>query len=150
MNRQITKKISSDTSYKKVGKSYQDNLSPDEIKEKLEEYKPVYDISTVPINSHIIYFIFDPKTNKKQFRLGGFLTKIEKEYIVLSNGTLSWSVQKKTAVFYQKMSLQEIKQELVSQISKTMNKKLEQLKEENRLLKQTLKDVKKTVRKSSK
>ena len=150
MNRQITKKISTDTSYKKVGKSYQDNLSPDEIKEKLEEYKPVYDISTVPINSHIRYFIFDPKTNKKQFRLGGFLTKIEIEYIVLSNGTLSWSVQKKTAVFYQKMSLQEIKQELVSQISKTMNKKLEQLKEENRLLKQTLKDVKKTVRKSSK
>jgi PAS domain S-box-containing protein len=50
---------------------------------------------------------FDSKTNKKQFRLGGFLTKIEKDYIVLSNGSLSWSVQKKTSVFYQKMSLQE-------------------------------------------
>ncbi len=150
MNRQMTKRLSTDTNYKKVGKSYQDNLSPDEIKQKLEEYKPVYDISNVPLNSHIRYFIFDPKTNKKQFRLGGFLTKIEKDYIVLSNGSLSWSVQKKTSVFYQKMSLQEIKQEIISTVSKTMGKKLEQLKEENRLLKQTLKDVKKTVRKSSK
>ena len=32
---QITKRLSRDTTYTKTKKSYQDNLSPDEIKQKL-------------------------------------------------------------------------------------------------------------------
>ena len=45
----------------------------------------------------------DPKTGTKEFRLGGFLTKITDDYVVISNGNFSWSVQKKTSVFFQKL-----------------------------------------------
>ena len=64
---------------KKSQDSYQSKLSPSEIKEKLEEYKIVADINSVALNSHLRYFTTDKKTKEKLFRLGGFLTKIDKE-----------------------------------------------------------------------
>lgn len=146
-NKNITKRLSRDTNYKKTNKSYQDNLSPDEIKKKLEEYKQVEDISEINLNSHLRYFSFNPKTGKKQFRLGGFLTKIDKEYVILSNGSLSWSVQKKNSVFFVKMNFSDLKNELIEKISKKYEKKIEKLSEENVLLKETLKKVKKQLKK---
>ena len=118
-----TKRLSKDEN--KSNNSYQNNLSPDEIKEKLEEYKRVDDISTVSLNAHLRYFIINEKTGEKQFRLGGFLTKIDiqKGYIVLSNGNLSWSVQLKNSIFFKKMSFQELKQELVEDSSYTISGK---------------------------
>ena len=89
-----TKRLTADTEYKKEGKSLQQTLSPNEIKEKLQEYSQIDDIGNASLNSHIRYFTID-KNGKKQFRLGGFLTKIDNDYVVLSNGKLSWSVQKK-------------------------------------------------------
>jgi hypothetical protein len=152
MNRKNSKRITDDTEYKKVGKSYQDNLSPSEIKDKLEDYKPVFDISTVALNSHIRYFTNDEKSGKKLFRLGGFLIKNEKDYIVLSNGNLNWSVQKKTSTFYHKMSIKEIKEELkeeiIEKVSHKYEKKINDLAQENAALKQTLKAVKKTIKKN--
>ena len=38
MDKKVTKRLSRDTNYKKTGKSYQEKLSPSEIKKKLEEY----------------------------------------------------------------------------------------------------------------
>ena len=146
-NKNITKRLSRDTNYKKTNKSYQDNLSPDEIKKKLEEYKQVDNIDEVNLNSHLRYFSFNPKTGKKQFRLGGFLTKIDKEYVILSNGSLSWSVQKKNSVFFVKMNFADLKNELIEKISKKFEKKIEKLSEENQLLKETLKKVKKQLKK---
>ena len=148
MNRQNNKRITTDTEYKKVGKSYQDNLSPNDIKDKLEDYKPVFDISTVSLNTHIRYFSNDEKTGKKLFRLGGFLLKNEKDYIVLTNGRLNWSVQKKTSTFYQKMSIKEIKEEIIDKVLHKYEKKINDLAQENASLKQTLKAVKKTIKKN--
>ena len=90
----------------KTQNSYQNKLSPKEIKEKLEEYKKVEDISKVSLNSHLRYFTINEKSGEKQFRLGGFLTKIDsdKGYLILSNGNLSWSVQLKDSIFFQKMT----------------------------------------------
>ncbi len=147
MNRFITKKISNDKNYKKVGRSYQDNLTPDEIKKKLEDYKLVKDIDDVSLNTHLRYFTFDEKTGKKYFRLGGFLTKNEKEYIVLSNGQLSWSVQKNSSTFFQKLSNNEIKEEVENKILKKYEKTILALNEENTRLKNTIKSIKKTVKK---
>ena len=144
---QITKRLSRDTTYTKTKKSYQDNLSPDEIKKKLEEYKQVDNIKEVPLNSHLRYFTFNPKTGKKQFRLGGFLTKIDKEYVVLSNGSLSWSVQIKNTVFFEKMNFTDLKEELMEKIGAKYEKELKKLKEENIKLRETLKQVKKQLRK---
>ena len=147
MNKQVTKRLTRDTTYNKTKKSYQDNLSPAEIKQKLEEYSQVDDIDEVPLNSHLRYFTINVKTGKKQFRLGGFLTKIDKDYVVLSNGTLSWSVQKKNNIFFRKMTFQELKEELTGKIKKSYESELKKLKEENKKLKSALKKVKNQVKK---
>jgi hypothetical protein len=142
-----TKRLTSDTEYKKTGKSLQQTLSPNEIKEKLEEYVKLDSIDEAPLNSHIRYFTIDKKTNKKQFRLGGFLTKIDTAYVVLSNGRLSWSVQKTNTDFFKKMSYTELKEELIDKISNKFEKKLFSLEKENIALKTTLKDIKRTIKK---
>jgi hypothetical protein len=143
----LTKRLGNDN-YKKEGKSIQQALSPNEIKEKLQEYVPLNTIDDTPLNSHIRYFTIDKISGKKQFRLGGFLTKNENEneYVVLSNGKVSWSVQKNNSKFFKKMSYDDLKQELIEKISNKFEKKLTTLEKENESLKNTLKDIKRTVR----
>ena len=100
----ITQRLTRDTKYAKTKKSYQETLSPDDIKQKLEEYKQVDDIKTISLNTHVRYFTINTKTGEKQFRLGGFITKIDDAYVILSNNNLSWSVQIKNSIFFVKMS----------------------------------------------
>ena len=146
MNRFITKRMSNDN-FQKVGRSYQDNLTPDDIKKKLEDYKLVKDIDDVGLNNHLRYFTLNEKTGKKYFRLGGFLTKNEKDYIVLSNGQLSWSVQKNNSTFFQKLTNNEIKEEVENKLLKKYEKTIRILNEENIRLKSTIKSIKQTVKK---
>ena len=103
-NQKITKRLSRDTSYQRPKKTYQDKLTPEEIEEKLEEYVKVDDISKVSLNSHIRYFSLNAKTGKKEFRLGGFLTNRDQpdKFVILSNGSISWSVQEKQQYFLKK------------------------------------------------
>lgn len=147
MSTKLTKRLSRDTNYNKKTKSYQEGLSPAEIKKKLEEYKQVDDIEDVSLNTHIRYFTFNPTNGKKQFRLGGFLTKIGDKYVVLSNGSLSWSVQKKNTVFFSKMSFSDLKDELIEKISKKYEKEISKLADENKELKNTLKKLKNELKK---
>ena len=150
MNQVITKRLSRDTTYNnKSKKSYQDTLSPDEIKKKLDEYARVEDINTVNLNTHLRYFTINTKTGEKQFRLGGFLTKIDTDYVILSNGNLSWSVQQKNTIFFEKMSFSDLKEELVKKVSKKFEQEISDLTNENKILKETLRQVKKEVKKSS-
>ena len=146
MSRFITKRMSNDT-YKKVGRSYQDNLTPEEIKKKLEDYKLVKDIDEIGLNTHLRYFTIDEKSGKKHFRLGGFLTKNENDYIVLSNGKLSWSVKKNNSNFFQKLSNSEIKEEVENKLIKKYEKTIIALNDENTKLKNVIKSIKKTVKK---
>ena len=149
MNNNITTRLSRDTHYNKNKKSYQETLSPDEIKKKLEEYKQIEDIGNLPLNTHIRYFTINPSNNMKQFRLGGFLTKIEPDYIILSNGKVSWSVQLKNSILFEKMSFTDLKEELVNKISKKFEKEISELTDENKKLKSTLKQVKKEIKRKS-
>ena len=144
-----TKRLTKDNN--KSQNSYQNSLSPKEIKEKLEEYKRVEDIKSLSLNTHLRYFSINPKTGEKQFRLGGFLTKIDatKGYVVLSNGQLSWSVQLANTIFFKKMTFQELKKELVEDIGKVYMDEINNLKEENKKLKDALKKVKKEFQKKS-
>jgi len=128
-------------------KSYQESLSPDQIKKKLEDYQQVDDIKEVSLNTHLRYFTFNPTTGKKQFRLGGFLSKIDNKYVVLNNGNLSWSVQLDKTVFFKKVSFSDMKEELIEKISKKYEKKITKLIEENQNLKETLKKIKKQIKK---
>jgi hypothetical protein len=145
----ITKRLSRDATYSKTKKSYQESLSPDEIKQKLDEYKIVEDIRTVALNSHVRYFTVNNKTGEKQFRLGGFVTKIADEYVILANNNLSWSVQIKNTIFFVKMSFSDLKEDIVKKITKKYDKELIELTEENKKLKDTLKQVKNQVKKKS-
>jgi mannose-1-phosphate guanylyltransferase len=148
MDKKITKRLSRDTNYKKSGKSYQEKLSPSEIKKKLEEYSQVEDIRKVSIGTHMRYFTFNPKTGEKQFRLGGFLSKIDPEmkYVILQNGSFSWSVQLSGTVFFKKMSFTELKEELKEKIYKKFEKQISNLKKENFKLKETLKEIKNQIK----
>jgi len=132
-------------------KSVQDNMSPDDIKKKLEEYKLSEDANTITIGTLVRYFNINPSTGKKQFRLGGKIVKNEPEYMVLESGNkVRWSVQKKNCIFYQKMTFAELKEELIKKISKKYEKEINDLLTENEKLKETLKEIKKTVGKKSK
>lgn len=127
--------------YNRPKKTFQENLSEDEIKSRLQNYTLVKNISDVSINSHLRYFSYkeDPKTKKtvKLFRMGGILKNKDKaeDYVVLSNGTKSWSVNTKKSTFFKKMTVEEVQdkysgriKELEQQIKK-LQKKLETYKQ---------------------
>lgn len=113
------KRITRDN-YNRPKKTYQETLSNSDIKDKLKEYKRVSNIRNVSIGTHIRYFSVDPHTGNKQFRLGGNLNKIDPEgrFVILSNGTLNWSVQVPETIFFQKMTEEEYKDELKREIKK--------------------------------
>lgn len=140
-----TKRLTKNT--QNSSNSYQNNLSPSQIKEKLEEYKRVEDINSISLNAHLRYFTINQKTGDKQFRLGGFLTKIDKDkgYVILSNGQLSWSVQIRNTIFFKKMTFNELKKELVDDIGKIYTDEIKKLKDENKNLKEALKEVKSEI-----
>lgn len=139
--------------YNKTGKTYQQSLSNAEIKEKLKEYCKVDDITTVSIGTHIRYFTTDPKTKEKTFRLGGTLNKIDPEhrFIILSNGTITWSAQIPNCVFFKKMSEAEIKTEMKEELKKEimtetgelmhLDDENEELKNENKILKKKIESL---------
>jgi hypothetical protein len=155
---QKPKKITNDKNYIKPDKTYQQTLTNQDIKEKLKEYKQVSDIKKVSIGTHIRYFAVDPKTKEKIFRLGGNLNKVDPEgrYVILSNGTVNWSVQIPNTIFFQKLTETELKEEMKKELKKeimsesdngeiyelkkeikNLTKKIEQLKDiekENKLL----------------
>lgn len=139
MDSKITKRLTRDKSYVRPKQTYQDTMTNNEIKDKLKDYKKVSNIMTVPINTHLRYMTLD-KNGKKVFRLGGMLTKIDPEgkYVVLSNGTLSWSAQIKTSQFWQKMTEKELKEEYKKEIITECNPELE---EENKDLKKENKEL---------
>jgi hypothetical protein len=65
MDNKVTKRLSNDKRYERPEKTYQDNLSNQDIKDKLKDYKKVIDIKTVSIGTHIRYFTIDSKTKQK-------------------------------------------------------------------------------------
>jgi hypothetical protein len=129
--------------YRRPKKTFQDTLTEKEIQEQLRDYQLVDDITQVPINTHIRYFVYDKESKQKKFRLGGNLTKIDpiKQYLVLSNGKTSWSVQFKNTTFFAKQSIDEIRE--------YYEKKLHKYKKEVKKLKQSLEEIKKTIAKNN-
>lgn len=131
---------------------YQEKLTKDEIKQKLKDYIPVEDITKLPVGIHIRYFSINPKTKEKKFRTGGFVSRIDSKYryIILRNDiNKSWSVQLKDSILFQKMTSEEIRDQIKDQLKQKYGKYKEQvkiLKEENRKLKETIKEIKKQIK----
>ena len=136
-----TTRIGNDNYKKKSKKSAQAKMSPDDIKEKLKDYITVKNIYKTPLKTHVRYFTIDKKTGKNVFRMGGFLNKVndEKEYVILTNGKITWSVQVNNSQFWRKLSLEEIRQEYEEEIKI--------LKKNNKILKEKLKKIKNQAKK---
>lgn len=140
-NKKDEKKPSHDSKKKSYenntgAKTFTENLTKEEINEKLEDYKLVDDISKVPLDTHLRYFV--KKGDTMLFRMGGNLKRNLDlpNYIVLKNALgAEWTVQVKDTIFYKKMSIKEIKQEYDTII--------EDLHEKIRKLKQKIKELEK-------
>ena len=135
--------------YKRPKKTLTDKLTPEEIKDKLNDYIEVEDISKLPLNTHLRYFTEKYDEDKKKkirvFRLGGFLINKNNydKYIVLSNvpetGVINnnkktWSVNTKISVFFRKQTIDEIKDEYEDEIEE-LNDEVNKLKKEIQKLK---------------
>ena len=88
-----------------------DKLSKQDIEDKLADYTVVTDMYKVPLGTHLRYFSL--VNGVKKFRLGGNLIKNSglPDYVILSNGIKSWSVQTKNTTFFRRMNINEIKKE---------------------------------------
>lgn len=116
----LTKRIGNDA-YTRPVQTYTEKLTDDDIESKLEDYIKVDDISTIQIGTHLRYFTV--KDGEKLFRLGGSLHKIGlPEYVILNNGTQTWTVQTKNTTFFRKMSINEIKNDYKIQLKEQQKK----------------------------
>jgi hypothetical protein len=146
----MSKKLTNTTGYERPKKTYQDTLTNKEIKDKLADYKKCIDIKKVSIGSHLRYFTTDPETKKLLFRLGGTLNKIDPEgrYVILNNGTVSWSVQINGTQFWQKLSEAELKEELKEELKKELlTDSHANIDQENKELKKEIKILYKKIEK---
>lgn len=97
------------------GKEIQNNLTNEDIELLLEDYIEISNIDELKPSMHIRYYIIQLDKNGKQkklFRMGGNIIKIDhtNQYIVLTNGTLTWCVQLSNSIIYRKGNIDEIKQ----------------------------------------
>ncbi|ADO67385.1 hypothetical protein crov351 [Cafeteria roenbergensis virus] len=115
-------------SYKRPKKTFQDNLSQQDIIKYLKDYAPVKNAYDLPINTHVRYFV--TKNDKKEFRMGGYISKMDpvKGYIMLTNGKINWSVQVKDAEIFYKLEIDDIRNEYEEKIKK-YKKKIRKLEE---------------------
>ena len=147
-----TQRLSKTTNYKRPNKTVQDMLSTDDIKDKLKGYISVDDINNVQIGTHVRYFSKDKKSGEYKFRLGGMIIKrdLDKPYVILSNGNLSWSAQKETSKFYKKMTSEEEKESIIKDVRKIRDKYTEKLVEKDDIIEdhsQQIKDLQKKLAK---
>lgn len=131
----------SKTKYERPKETYQDSLqNKQSIEEKLQGYDEVEMVEHIPIGTHTRYIV--DTVGGSKFRTGGLLTMIQPEYVVMSNGDISWSVQRhnidkktgkklKDTRFFRRRS----KQENTNMIATVQEKIIEQLKAENEALK---------------
>ena len=79
--------MKSNYQYQKPERTFQDRLTNQDITNKLKDYVIVEDIKSLSLNNHLRYFIIDPQTKKRKFRMGGTLTYIDQlgRFIKLSN-----------------------------------------------------------------
>ena len=137
--------------YVKSEKSFQELLSKEDIDILLENYELVNSKYEIKVGLLVRYYSLINKDNETQelFRMGGTVIKtdFEKDYVVLTNGKVNWSVQINNATFYKKLTIEELKKNYENDIENMdiklnkyknyidkIKKKLNSLIEENKLL----------------
>jgi hypothetical protein len=127
----------SDDNYIRPTKTYQQNLNENQIKEKLMEYKRIdliENYKNIPLNCHIRYFNITDN-NQKQFRLGGYLKKVDldKRYCVLTNNKQSWCVNLDKSILFKKIDYNDYKN--ILEENSYLKSKLAETKDANSKLK---------------
>ncbi len=114
-----------------------DQLTKEQIQEKLEDYRRVDDIYKVPLGTHLRYFIKDKDGGESKFRMGGQLynNKGLPKYVILKGVNAQWSVQIADTIFWAKLPQSEIKKEY-EEIIDELQQKNNLLKEKNKKLKE--------------
>jgi hypothetical protein len=124
--------------------------APDKYREKLKGYVAVENIDHIPEQSHVRYFAYNVKEGEWKFRTGGLVYRKDRDYVVLQNGTFSWSVQKEIrdgseniweTKFFKKLSkreLTEIALERQESAYTTQQGEMEKLRSENNALRTQL------------
>lgn len=83
----------SKTEYDRPSTTITDTFQNDEaMLKKLEGYEEVDMLERVEYNTHVRYITL--KEGVPRFCLGGLLKRVFEDYVVLSNGKLTWSVQR--------------------------------------------------------
>ena len=138
----MTTKLTDD-GYKKPPQTFSEKLTDAERIELLSDYKEK-NIKDIIKGTHVRYFIKDIKTKELKFRLGGIIASIDglPEYVILSNGKKTWSVQVNNAIFYAKMSFNDFAKEFNDKIFKK-DVEIELYKNDNKRLLRELNAIKK-------
>ena len=109
----------SETNYIRPPLTYTDKLSKIQVKELLIDYeqiKTLQQLQNIPPGSHLRYFEY--KDGELKFRTGGILTVVSgiPEYLILSSGKVSWSVQIKKCIFFKRITIKQVREEFQKKI----------------------------------
>lgn len=110
------------TEYQRPPQTYQESLTQEQIKEKLQDHTKVESIVDVPLNTPLKYFTYktNPETNAQErvFRVGGRLINKNNadKYVVLSNGSHTWSVSTSTSTFFRPLTVAEVRDRYEKQV----------------------------------
>lgn len=77
-----------------------------DVKEHLKNYKKVKSFDSVKKWTHLKYFTHI-EDGMYKYMMGGLLKYKYDDYVVLQNGTFTWSVQKSDTIFYQRVIVNE-------------------------------------------
>lgn len=115
-----------DDNYKRPKLTVSDILSPEEIKKILRNYEQVSNISSLVQGDIVKYFeILD--NGKYKYKPGGrVIINKDPDYIVLSNGKKSWSVQLDKHIIFREIDIDKIIL-MYEDIVKQKNKRIEEL-----------------------
>lgn len=122
--------------YVKPNITYTEKLSKAQVRQLLydyEEIKNIKELEKVEPGTHLRYF--EDKDGEMKFRTGGILTVNTgfPDYLILSNGKISWSVQIKKCIFFKRLTIKELRDEY--------EKELIKLQAENKGLQSMLKSI---------
>ena len=86
--------IKTQQGYVRPEKTRTQALTDEEKQNMLQKYVPVEVIDVVPPMTHVRYESWAKDKKCYLFRMGGFLSSVGPEFVILSNGTNTWSVSK--------------------------------------------------------
>ena len=142
------------TTYDRPSLTITDTLQNDEaMLKKLEGYEEVDMLERVEFNTHVRYITL--KDGLPRFCLGGLLKRVFEEYVVLSNGKLTWSVQRyfyndqKQLIFTTKFYRYISKDRMNAMVNDDNSQEIQRLKDENEQLKSALESKQSVASKKS-